>query len=292
MRARGHDGGMVAPDEPVPIRRATTPVRIVSVRSGEGHELPDTLVTEEPMEIRVAPPGSESERVAVTMRTPGHDFELAAGFLVNEGVIDPAGIAGIRYCALADQEQLYNTVTVDVRRPVDTRPARRTQPVSSACGVCGVTTLDDVAARCAPVKAGATVAHSVVLDLPARLRAGQRLFARTGGLHAAGLFTTSGELVAVREDIGRHNAVDKVVGWAALAGRVPLSDHVLMVSGRAGFEIAQKAAAAGIGVVAAVSAPSSLAVATADRLGITLIGFLRADRYNIYSHPERVDIGA
>lgn len=283
--------GMVTPDAPVPIRRATTAVRVISVRSGERHELPDTLVTEEPMEIRVAAPGGESERVTVTMRTPGHDFELAAGFLVNEGVIEPGGIAGIRYCALADQEQLYNTVTVDARRPVDTRAARRTQPVSSACGVCGVTSLDDVAARCSPVEAGGTVAHALLLDLPARLRAGQRLFERTGGLHAAGLFTTAGELLVVREDIGRHNAVDKVVGWAALAGRIPRSDHVLMVSGRAGFEIAQKAAAAGIGVVAAVSAPSSLAVATAERLGITLVGFLRADRYNIYSHPERVDVG-
>lgn len=283
--------GMITPDAPVPIRRATTAVRVISVRSGERHELPDTLVTEEPMEIRVAAPGRESERVAVTMRTPGHDFELAAGFLVNEGVIDPGGIAGIRYCALADQEQLYNTVTVDVRRPVDTRPARRTQPVSSACGVCGVTSLDDVAARCSPVEAGGMVANTLLLDLPTRLRTGQRLFERTGGLHAAGLFSTAGELLVVREDIGRHNAVDKVVGWAALAGRIPLSDHVLMVSGRAGFEIAQKAAAAGIGVVAAVSAPSSLAVATAERLGITLVGFLRSDRYNIYSHPERVDVG-
>lgn len=243
------------------------------------------------MEIRVGGVGFENRTIAVTMRTPGHDFELAAGFLVSEGLVDPSDISAIRYCQLpADEEQRFNTVTVNLRLGAVAPDPARTHTVSSACGVCGSTTLDRIAARCDVVAAGAALPRSVLVTLVDRLRAGQKVFSRTGGLHGAGLFTFGGDVVAIREDIGRHNAVDKLVGWAALDGRLPLGDHVLVASGRVGFEIVQKAAVAGVPVVAAVSAPSSLAVATAERVGIAVVGFLRGETFNVYSHPDRIDL--
>jgi FdhD protein len=227
------------------------------------------------------------------MRTPGGDFDLAAGFLYSEGLI--AGRADVRresYCEdLTPDEQHYNVVTVNLTRPFDAEALRRNFFANSSCGICGKATLDDVEVHCAPLADGPIVSRPVVLAMPGALRARQRVFAQTGGLHAAGLFTPAGALLAMREDIGRHNAVDKIVGESLLAGDLPLSEHVLQVSGRIGFEIVQKAARAGIAIVSAVGAPSSLAVEGADRLGMTLVGFVRDDRFNVYTRAERVDLG-
>jgi FdhD protein len=270
-------------------RRATAPVRMVAVRPDHHLEMPDELATEEPMEIRVAGPGQEAGPVAVTMRTPGHDFELAAGFLFTEGVVGADDIAEVRYCQLApDESQELNVVTVRTRRDVEV--AARSFLSNSSCGVCGKASLDEIEVRCPVVPKGFTFPGSLVPRLPDRLRAAQRVFDRTGGLHAAGLFDAAGDLVCLREDVGRHNAVDKIVGHALLDRKLPLADHVLMVSGRVSFEIVQKAAVAGIPVIAAVSAPSSLAVEAAERLGVTLAGFVRGGTYNLYSHAERVDL--
>lgn len=278
--------------------RAVTDVRAIKVRPGRNLELPDRVVTEEPLEIRAAGPGEESRPVAVTMRTPGHDFELAVGFLVGEGLVTPAAIAAVGYCDAAEADNRLNTVTVSLRSPWRP-PAERTFVAGSSCGVCGKTGIDQLEVAC-PVlpRGGPRVPASVIGALPERLRRAQRVFERTGGLHAAGVFDHLGELHLAREDIGRHNAVDKVVGRRALdlAGGnrpgPPGDRAVLLVSGRVSFEIVQKTAMAGLTVLAAVSAPSSLAVAVAERLGVTVAGFVRDGSYNIYSHPERVDLGS
>jgi FdhD protein len=271
-------------------RRAVTPVRVQAIEGDRLVERPDRLVTEEPMEIRVHGAGQDAEALAVTMRTPGHDFELAVGLCRTEGVLHFAeDLAEIRYC-LADepgQPQEYNVVTVAIRRPVDLG-TRRVVAASSSCGICGKTTLDEIAVDCGPVASGPVIASSVLVKLPDTLRAAQTVFDATGGLHAAALFSPAGDLLVLREDVGRHNAVDKLIGNAVMAGLLPLSDSVLIVSGRLSFEIVQKAAVAGIPVVGAVSAPSSLAVATAERFEQTLVGFLRDGRGNVYSHPERI----
>jgi FdhD protein len=265
-------------------------VQVTVLADGRRSERPDSVVGEEPLEIRVGGPGQDPEAVAVTMRTPGHDFELAVGFLLGEGVLDGQGaVRTVRYCDLPDGDpQRYNVVTVSAGAPVALAGRRRSQAVSAACGVCGTATLDELAGRCPAVPEGVTIEAGVLARLPEQLRRRQRLFDRTGGVHAAGLFSPDGRALAVREDVGRHNAVDKLVGWAALGRRLPLAGAVLCVSGRVSFEIVQKAAVAGISVVAAVSAPSSLAVATAERLGMTLAGFVRTDRANLYSAPWRV----
>lgn len=262
--------------------------RVLAVRGGERRTVRDRLAAEEPLEIRVAEPGGSGRRVAVTMRTPGHDFELAAGFLVTEGVIGPAAATRVVYCDDVQGDQLYNVVTVTASGPIALGDGRR--PATSACGVCGKTSLEEVEVRCAPLPEGPTIPRELLLGLPGALRAAQRVFDATGGLHAAGLFDADGRAVVVREDIGRHNAVDKVVGERALAGALPAPAPVLMVSGRAGFEIVQKAAVAGIPVLAAVSAPSSLAVSAAERFGMTLVGFLRGDGFNVYAGPGRVTV--
>ena len=186
------------------------------------------------------------------------------------------------------EEQRYNVVTVTLDRAFDHDRLRRNFYATSSCGICGKAALDDVEVRCAPVAAGPVVTSDVLVSLPDRLRSKQRVFDRTGGLHAAGLFTPDGELLALREDVGRHNAVDKVIGEQVLGERVPLADRVLQVSGRASFEIVQKAAMAGIPIVSAVSAPSSLAVEAGERFGMTIVGFVRDGRCNVYSRPERV----
>jgi FdhD protein len=278
------------------IRRATTERRVLALRAdGRAVELPDRLVTEEPLEIRAGGPGQDVQPVTVTMRTPGHDFELAVGFLLSEGVLDGyADVREVKYCELPDGvEQQYNVVTVKLKRAVDIAPRRTT--TTASCGICGTTQLDELQARCPmvpPSPTGARLARSVLLELPERLRHAQALFDKTGGLHAAGLFDFSGALVAVREDVGRHNAVDKLVGLQLLEQALPLSEHVLVLSGRVSFELVQKAAVAGIGVVAAVSAPSSLAVQTAERLGVCVAGFVRPPTANVYSHAERIDLDA
>jgi FdhD protein len=257
----------------------------------------DFLATEEPLEVRVAA-GPHRKTVAVTMRTPGNDFELAAGFLFGEGVVRRREeVARIAYCLDADlgAEQRYNVVTVELRGheiPV-LQPLERHFYTTSACGVCGKASLEALRARTCPVvHAGPVVGAEVLRQLPDRLREAQGLFAQTGGLHAAALFDAQGRLVAVREDVGRHNAMDKLVGWAFLEGRLPLRDHLVMVSGRASFELVQKAVVAGIPVFCAVSAPSSLAVDVARAFGVTLVGFLRGDRFNVYTAPERVRLPA
>ena len=272
-----------------PLRRNVTPAKIVAVSGGMRSDRADMLATEEPMEIRVDGPGQEARSVSVTMRTPGGDYELAVGFLFTEGLIAPGDVERVAYCDDLDgEEQRYNVVTVTLTRPFDFERLRRNFYATSSCGVCGKASLDDVEVRCAPVAEGPAIPAAVVLGLPAKLRDAQKVFERTGGLHAAGLFSADGELVSLREDVGRHNAVDKVIGEHVLAGRVPLADHVLQVSGRASFEIVQKAAVAGIPIVAAVSAPSSLAVEAGERFGLTVVGFVREGRCNVYTHPERI----
>lgn len=270
----------------------TTRVRIRRLTGAEAVDRRDDLATEEPLEIRLALPGGGHRTVAITMRTPGHDFELAAGFLLGEGVARPGGIASIAYCTDEDllPEARYNTVTVRLHGPTPDLPAlERHFVTSSACGVCGSAGLDNLRARCAPLpEDGLRITPEVLYGLPEALRRAQGVFGKTGGLHAAGLFTAEGARVVVREDVGRHNAVDKLVGWAGLTERLPLSGHLLMVSGRAGYEIVQKALAADIPTVCAVSAPSSLAVDLAREFGMTLVGFLRGERCNVYAGQERV----
>lgn len=271
------------------IRRNATPVRVVAVHDGVRSERADSLATEEPMEIRAQGPGQEAVQVAVTMRTPGGDFELAAGFLFTEGLIGPNDVRRVAYCDDVDDEaQRYNVITVSLERPFEEDRLHRNFFATSSCGVCGKAALEEIEVRCAPVPLGFTVPAEVLVSIPDRLRAAQKVFDRTGGLHAAGLATADGGLLGVREDVGRHNAVDKVIGEQLLAGALPLSERVLQVSGRASFEIVQKAAVGGVPVVSAVSAPSSLAVAAGERLGVTVVGFVRDGRCNVYTHPERV----
>ena len=269
-------------------RRPVTPVRVRAVDGAASTDRPDRLVTEEPLELRVHGPRQEPQPLAVTMRTPGHDFELAVGFLTTEQLIEPGAVASVAYCLAGEGEQEYNIVTVAVRHAV-VIPGRAFA-VNASCGLCGATTLDDALRDVPPVGAGPSVARSTLVALPDRLRERQTVFDATGGLHAAGLFTATGELIVLREDVGRHNALDKVIGHLALADRLPVPDTILAVSGRISYEIVQKAAVVGIPILCAVSAPSSLAVDAARRVGQTVVGFLRGDRFNVYTHPERVDV--
>jgi len=243
----------------------------------------DDLVVEEPLEIRV-----RGRSLTVTMRTPGHDEELAAGFLLSEGIIDRAAdILAVETCAAAEEgNRLDVRLSPDVA--VDLERLSRHVLVSSSCGLCGRVSIDMVHRDHPPIESDLRFDPEVLRQLPERMRAAQTTFARTGGLHAAALFEVDGRVVVVREDVGRHNAVDKVVGLGVLHDRLPFDRQVLMVSGRASFEIVQKALAARIPVVAAVSAPSSLAVELARESGQTLIGFLRGDRMNVYTGQERI----
>jgi FdhD protein len=274
-------------------RGSKTKVRVRVVEDGRARVRPDSLATEEPMELRLVSGGAR-QTVAVTMRTPGADFELAAGFLYGEGIISsPEDITKISYCVDADvdAEQRYNIVNVELRggRDYDPRSLERHFYTTSACGVCGKASLEHLELReCPVIPPGPEVAPETIYSLPEKLREAQGLFEATGGLHAAALFDKEGELLALREDVGRHNATDKLVGWALLEGRLPLSDHIVMVSGRSSFEILQKCLTAGVPVVCAISAPSSLAVDVARRFNITLVGFLRGNRFNVYSGSERV----
>ncbi len=274
-------------------RSSTAKVRLLAVAGDAGALRIDSLAVEEPLEIRCGGPGQKAVRVAVTMRTPGDDFALAAGFLHGEGLIGAGDIQAIRYCDdIESPEQQYNVVTVNLRRPFDDGGLQRNFYATSSCGVCGKASIDQIEIICAPIPAGFEVPSSLLGTLPDILRDRQRVFDRTGGLHAAGLFDRDGQLVDLREDVGRHNALDKLIGKRLLDEQVPLSDMIVLVSGRASFELVQKAAAAGAPVLCAISAPSSLAVEAATRLGVTLIGFLRDDRLNVYAHPERVLVGA
>ncbi|MGH2808312.1 MAG: formate dehydrogenase accessory sulfurtransferase FdhD [Actinomycetota bacterium] len=252
----------------------------------------DRVATEEPMEIRLLA-GAERRTIAVTMRTPGNDFELAAGFLYSEGIVAaPDQIASITYCVDrdVDESQRFNIVNVALStgRLPDLRTLERNFYTSSACGVCGKESLDALELRGGPASNDVRVDADLIRELPDKLRAAQGLFEKTGGLHAAAVFDATGGVIAAREDVGRHNAVDKVVGHALLDELLPLDGHLLMVSGRTSYEIMQKALAAGIPIVCGVSAPSSLAVDLATRFNMTLVGFLRGDRFNIYAGAERV----
>ncbi|SEC82469.1 formate dehydrogenase accessory sulfurtransferase FdhD [Streptomyces melanosporofaciens] len=280
--------------------RVTERRRVIRIRDGAVSTRPDTLVAEEPLEIRL-----NGKPLAITMRTPGDDFALAAGFLVSEGVLGRADeLANIVYCAGAteDGSNTYNVVDVTLAPgvPVPDITLERNVYTTSSCGLCGKASLDAVRTTARwPLADGlgdgadggsspVRIEPETLSVLPDRLRAAQRVFDRTGGLHAAGLFTPDGELLDLREDVGRHNAVDKLVGRALQQGLLPLSGSVLMVSGRASFELAQKAVMAGIPVLAAVSAPSSLAVDLAAETGLTLVGFLRGTSMNVYAGERRL----
>lgn len=271
-------------------------ITVVDPAHPGGTDRVDTLAVEEPLEIRL-----DGQAYTVTMRTPGHDIELAHGLLAAEGIIaGPADVGAARYCAgsVTDDEtgqpqNTYNLLDVALAPGVRVPQERlRGQVTSSSCGVCGTQSIEllrqelehDLGSD------GTRVAGDVLLGFPDRLRAAQKAFAKTGGLHGAGLFTPAGELLVAREDVGRHNGVDKVLGWALLNGRRPATGLVLVTTSRLGFEIVQKAALAGVPVLAGVSAPSSLAVDLAQETGLTLAGFVRGDRMNLYAHPERVSL--
>ncbi|SNR51362.1 formate dehydrogenase accessory sulfurtransferase FdhD [Hymenobacter mucosus] len=257
----------------------------------------DVLAAEEPLEIRVGygPTGEREHRtLSITMRTPGHDFELAAGFLLTEGIIHGRqDLHGVIYCPDVEKEDERENVVRAELAPTATPDLPRLERhfyTSSSCGVCGKTSIDAVHAAACPVlpTAGPYIDPAVIHQLPERQRAAQALFEQTGGLHAAALFSPAGELLLLREDVGRHNALDKVIGAALFQEMLPLHDAVLLVSGRASFELVQKAAVAGIPVLAAVGAPSSLAVQAANDFGMTLCGFVRQGRYNVYCHEWRL----
>jgi FdhD protein len=284
-----------------------TPADVWVVEGGDARSRLDEVATEEPLEIRVQAGGAQAlpllgqdgpvagpRTVAITMRTPGADFELAAGFLYGEAVLRRrADVERIAYCAdpQLDDDKRYNIVTVELGgglRP-DLKGLERHFYTTSACGVCGKASLEALRVQgCPPIPAGPEVDPGILCSLPGKLRAAQGVFAATGGLHAAGLFDLEGRLLEVREDVGRHNALDKLVGSAFLQGRLPLGGHIVMVSGRTSFEILQKCLMAGVPILCAVSAPSSLAVDLAREFGITLVGFLRGDRFNVYSGLSRI----
>ncbi|AFY33692.1 formate dehydrogenase accessory sulfurtransferase FdhD [Calothrix sp. PCC 7507] len=263
------------------------------VENGKMRSRSDHLTTEEPLEIRLLSP---NRTIAVTMRTPGADFELAAGFLYSEGVIScKKDIQRMSYCVdeSVDGEQRYNIVNVELKEGLspDLQPLERHFFTNSACGVCGKTSIAALQMRgCSVISPGLTVTPDIIYSLPDQLRAAQGIFTATGGLHAAAVFDSRGQILNLREDVGRHNALDKLIGTALLADELPFNDHIVMVSGRSSFEILQKSAAAGVPIVCSVSAPSSLAVSVAQEFGITLIGFLRGERFNVYTKCERINI--
>jgi FdhD protein len=272
--------------------RVTVRRRVTRVRPGaDPTERVDTLAVEEPLEVRYG-----AEVLTVTMRTPGDDVDLVGGWLVAEGVVRTSDdLVSASFCPGLDGDghQTYNVIEVGLADGIDPR-RRSTAMTTSACGVCGAASLDSVLVE-SPYDLSVddvVVDPDLLASLPDRLREAQRVFDRTGGLHAAGLFTADGELLCAREDVGRHNAVDKVVGWALREGRLPLRGHVLQVSGRASFELVQKATMAGVPVMAAVSAPSSLAAHLAEERALTLAGFVRAGGFNLYARPERVPAAA
>jgi FdhD protein len=270
--------------------RVTVRRRVLRLTEGGQAERPDTLVAEEPLEVRVG-----GRPVSVTMRTPGDDFDLVAGFLVTEGIVHGTEqIATLRYCVGTGEDgtNTYNVIDAGLApgTAVPELALTRNFYTTSSCGICGKASIDAIRTLSRYDVSGDPLAldPAVLAGLPNTLRAAQRVFARTGGLHAAGLFTGAGALLALREDVGRHNAVDKVVGWAVREGRLPLRGCVLLVSGRASFELTQKTLMAGIPALAAVSAPSSLAVQLAEESGMSLVGFLRGASMNVYAGAHRV----
>jgi FdhD protein len=278
-------------------RRPGPTVRVRVREHADGHDRhrEDRLATEEPLEIRLAWPGHRAEQVGVTMRTPGHDFELAAGMMASQGVLRGTGLDRVAYCtdATLTPEQEFNVVTVTLTGPPQTPPTLRTSTLlatSSACGVCGTESIDEVLTLAGrggddgPARCGVDLSPALLTGLPDRLREHQRVFDSTGGLHAAATVDADGTLLEVREDIGRHNAVDKVIGARVLAGRSP-AVPLLLVSGRIGFELVQKATVAGMGAIVAVGAPSSLAVRLAEEAGLGVVGFVSSRRFVVYVEP-------
>ena len=272
----------------------TNDVAVVALDGDKRRRTHDEVVGEEPLELRLIA-GGATRTLAVTMRTPGNDFELAAGFVYSEAIVRAGDeIAELTYCIdpSVDPDQRYNIVNVELRstvQPPDPARFERHFTISSSCGVCGRAQLESLHALGAvPIADDVQLPARTLYALPERMRNAQRVFSATGGLHAAALFDERGSAIAVREDVGRHNAVDKLIGWALLNARLPLRRSVLMVSGRASYEILQKTVMAGTPIVASVSAPSSLAVDLAREFNVTLVGFLRGDRANVYAVPERI----
>lgn len=258
---------------------------VLRVRNGSAVQEQDRLAPEAPLEIRICGPGRPLTPVAVTLRTPGHDEELAAGFLLSEGIL-----AGTDEIVRAHGDQ-RNTVVVELNFPFAMEGLQRRFAVSSSCGLCGRASLERLSQEAPTPQRSGQLDARTLRQLPRIMRDAQRGFDATGGLHAAALFSRDGELLVLREDVGRHNALDKVIGRKLLDDALPLRDAVLLVSGRVSFELVQKAAMAGIPFLCAISAPSSLAVEAAERLGLTLVGFLRGDDFNVYAHPEGLRLG-
>jgi FdhD protein len=263
--------------------------RITAIGPAGVEERDDVVAGEEPLQVLAAGPGQEPVEVAVTMRTPGHEDELAIGFLVSEGLVRPGDVIGTEIGDPVDHARPDDHALVRLSTPFDAGlVAERRTVATASCGICGKASVDDVVRRCDPLPDGPAVAAATIHALPRTLREAQETFERTGGLHAAGLFDPEGGLIVLREDVGRHNALDKVIGERALRHALPAHGTILMLSGRISFELVQKAAAAGIPIVAAVGAPTDLAIDTANAVGMTLIGFVRDDRMNVYTRPDRV----
>ena len=284
------DSAHIRPDEDATevARDEVREHRALKWHGGATSERTEKLAVEEPLEIRLA-----GRRFTLTMRTPGHDEELAAGFLFAEGFINDASELGeIRRVRGRKGAPEPNAIDIILNVPAEGLRARlkRNFVMSSSCGICGKTSIDSIRRRVMPPADSARVAPAILLALSQKLRAGQRVFAATGGLHGAAIFSLDGSMLAIREDVGRHNAVDKVIGYALTNAMVPLAHRIMMVSGRLSFEIVQKAAAAGVPILAAVSAPSSLAVELAEEIGTTLVGFLRDGSFNVYTRPDRITL--
>lgn len=292
MKRSGWSDTFVRNANSMPGQEAVHPVSILRFRQGDGvEEMQDLLAVEEPLQIRLSE-GGPVRSLAITMRTPGDDINLALGFLFSEGIIAGSDqIKGVKTGDFSDDEG-KNTVSIHLNGncPVDWARLQRNTYTSSSCGVCGKTSLEQLETLLpfGDEPAKWSVASALILQLPGRLRSAQQLFDQTGGIHAAALFTPAGELLHHAEDVGRHNALDKVIGHAFQAGDLPLANRILLLSGRASFELLQKSAMAGIPFVVAVGAPSSLAVTLAQELGITLCGFIKKNRFNCYSYPYRI----
>lgn len=270
-------------------------IQIIKVTPNGLHSKPDLLAVEEPLEIRLGfgqPATREQRSLSVTMRTPGHDFELAVGFLFTEGIINSVEqIETVKYCSDTGKQAEYeNLVRVELKQEVqlDFGKFQRHFYTSSSCGVCGKSSIDSVKVICDPIQHNLKITKEVIHSLPQRLREAQQFFEYTGGLHASALFNKEGMLIILREDVGRHNALDKIIGAMLFKNEVPMSDFILMLSGRTSFELVQKAAVAGIPIIAAVGAPSSLAVDLAKETGMTLLGFVREGGFNIYCGEQRI----
>ncbi|MGE0773338.1 MAG: formate dehydrogenase accessory sulfurtransferase FdhD [Cyclobacteriaceae bacterium] len=276
------------------MRPSVHPTHVKKYSPNHMDEQPDLVAVEEPLEIRLGfgkPGQREQKQVSVTMRTPGHDFELAIGFLFTEGIIHSFDeVESIKHCTDDNNQLSDNIIRVEVKPEVRFDPAtlQRNFYTTSSCGVCGKASIESVKVHCNPVDDAFRIGREVIQTLPAQLSKSQEVFERTGGLHAVGLFRATGDLKLLREDVGRHNAMDKVIGASLFEKQIPIANSMVLVSGRASFELVQKAAVAGIPMLAAVGAPSSLAIELAQECGMTLVGFVKEDRFNVYTAFHRI----